>query len=73
MRVKSNRKEDILKLKLGLSADPIDHAEEAGPLIAHFATDDKLVLLETLEASEFLSKLTRGMMRAENEMAVEAS
>lgn len=69
MRVRYNRKEDVLTLEL--SEAPIDHAEEAGPIIAHFSTDDRLVLLEILEASDFLSKLTKATMRAEGERAVE--
>jgi hypothetical protein len=44
MRVRYNREEDILTLEL--SEAPIDHAEEAGPLIVHFAADDRLVVLE---------------------------
>jgi len=36
MQVRYNRKEDILVLEL--SPDPVDHAEEAGLLIAHFST-----------------------------------
>jgi len=69
MQVKYNRKEDILVLEL--SSDVVDHAEEAGPLIVHFSADGKLVLLEILEASEFLSKLSKTTMTAESEQAVE--
>ena len=69
MRVRYNRKEDILTLVM--SEAPIDHAEEVGPIIIHFSPDDRLVLLEILEASDFLSKLTKATMRAEGEMAVE--
>ena len=69
MRVKYNRREDILTLEL--LAAPIDHAEEAGPIIAHFSMDDKLVLLEILEASDFLSRLTKATMRAESERGIE--
>ena len=69
MKVRYNRKEDILTLELSKAA--IDHAEESGPLIAHFSTDDKLVLLEILEASEFLADLTKATMKAEGRRAVE--
>ncbi len=69
MKVKYNRKEDILILEL--SEATIDHAEEAGPIVAHFSTDDRLILLEILEASDFLSKLTKVTIRAEGERAVE--
>lgn len=57
MKIKYNRQEDILTLEL-LKA-PIDHAEEAGPIIAHFSADDELVLLEILEARDFLAQLTK--------------
>ena len=69
MRVRYNRGEDILTLEL--SDAPIDHAEEAGPLIAHFTADDRLVVLEILEASDFLAKLTKGAMQADGKSAVE--
>ena len=60
MRVRYKREEDILPLEL--SDAPLDHAEEAGPLIAHFTADDRLVVLEILEASDSLAKLTKGAM-----------
>ena len=63
MRVRYNRKEDILILELSKAS--IYHAEEAGPIIAHFSRDDKLVLLEILEASDFLAELTKATMKAE--------
>ena len=69
MKVRYNRKEDILTLEV--SRAPIDHAEEAGPIIAHFSTDDKLVLLEILEASDFLADLTKATMKAEGRNSVE--
>ena len=69
MHVSYNRKEDILVLEL--SQGVVDHAEESGPLIAHFSAGGKLVLLEILEASEFLAQLSKTTMRAENETLVE--
>lgn len=69
MHVTYNRKEDILVLEL--SEDAVDHAEESGPLIAHFSAEGKLVLLEILEASEFLAQLSKTTMRAESEKMVE--
>ena len=69
MKVRYNRKEDILVLELSRAS--IDHAEEAGPIIAHFSEDDKLVLLEILEASDFLSKLTKATIKANGEKTVE--
>lgn len=69
MKVRYNRKEDILVLEVSKAA--IDHAEEAGPIIAHFSTGDKLVLLEILEASDFLAQLTKATMKAEGRGPVE--
>ena len=70
MKVRYNRKSDILTLEL--SEASIDHAEETGPIIIHFsAADDRLVLLEILEASDFLANLTKAAVRAEDEMAAE--
>jgi len=69
MKVRYNRKEDILTLEVSKAS--IDHAEEAGPIIAHFSTDDKLVLLEILEASDFLAQLTKATIKAEGRGSVE--
>jgi hypothetical protein len=69
MKASYNRKEDILVLEL--SSEVVDHAEETGPIIAHFSTDGKLVLLEILEASDFLSKLAKTTMTVESEKVVE--
>ena len=68
MRVRYNRKEDILVLEVSKAS--IDHAEEAGPIIAHFSEDDRLVLLEILEARDFLSKLTKATAKANGEKSV---
>ena len=69
MKVRYNRKSDILTLEL--SEASIDHAEETGPIIIHSSADDRLVLLEILEASDFLANLTKAAVRAEDEMAAE--
>ena len=57
MKVRHNRKEDILILEVSKAS--IDHAEESGH-IAHFSADDRLVLLEILEASDFLARFDKG-------------
>ena len=69
MKVRYNRKEDILVLEV--SKGSIDHAEESGPIIAHFSADDRLVLLEILEASNFLADLTKATMKAEGRDSVD--
>jgi len=50
MKIRYSREQDILIIEL--STDPIDYAEEAGPIIAHFTKEGKLVLLEIMDASE---------------------
>ena len=69
MKVRYNRKEDILVLEV--SKGSIDHAQESGPIIAHFSADDKLVLLEILEASDFLADLTKATVKVEGRDSVE--
>jgi len=53
-----------------VSKASINRAEEAGPIIAHFSQDDRLVLLEILEASDFLSKLAKATAKANGEKTV---
>jgi hypothetical protein len=69
MKVRYNRKEDILTLEVSKAS--IDRAEESGPIIAHFSTDDKLVLLEIIESSDFLADLTKATMKVEGRGSVE--
>jgi hypothetical protein len=69
MKVRYNRNEDVLALEV--SKGSVDHAEESGPISAHFSADDRLVLLEILEASDFLADLTKATMKAEGRSSVE--
>lgn len=57
MKVQYNREDDVLTIHLAEGI--IDHAEEAEGVIVHFSLDDHPVLLEVLDASEFLSRLTK--------------
>lgn len=50
MKIKYSREQDILIIEL--STEPVDHAEEAESIIAHFTKEGKLVLLEIMDASE---------------------
>lgn len=45
---------DVDALIIEFSNKRIDHAEESGPFIVHFSKDGEPVLLEILDASEFL-------------------
>ena len=64
MKIKYSRNEDILIIEL--SNGKIDYAEEAGPIIIHFSSDKKPVLLEILEASEFLSEVIKLTVNAKS-------
>jgi len=58
MKISYDQTEDIMMIETTPNT-PIDHAEESGPLIAHLSKDGHLVLLEILDASEFLSSLIK--------------
>ena len=62
MNVEYDREEDILTIEIS-RAGKIDHAEQAGSFIAHFNPEGKLVLLEILDASEFLTSLIKVSLR----------
>ena len=53
-----DREEDILMIEV-IDKGVIDHAGHSGPFIAHLTADGRLVLLEILDASEFLSSLIK--------------
>ncbi|MGB9659522.1 MAG: DUF2283 domain-containing protein [Nitrososphaerales archaeon] len=62
MKVKYDREEDILVYEI--SDEKIDYAEEMGPVIVHFTKDSKPVMLEILDASEFLTQAMRVAIRS---------
>ena len=53
MNIRYDKEEDILVIKV--SDEPIDYAEEIGSIIVHFTKNDKAVLFEILDATEFLA------------------
>lgn len=55
MKVKYSSKEDILIYEVSKAA--IDHAEEVGDIIVHYSKRRRPVLLEILNASEFLNRV----------------
>lgn len=71
MKVKYSREEDILLIEV--SDEPIEHAEEVGPIIVHFTKEEKPVLLEILDASEFLAEATKITMKPQSEGEIKAS
>ncbi len=69
MKINYDREEDILMLET-VSNSVIDHAEHSGPFIAHFSQAGELVLLEILDASEFLASLVKATARGKPEELV---
>ena len=69
MKVRYNRDEDIMFLEI--SSAPIDFAEEMGPIIVHFTDKGKPVLLEILDASEFIAMATKSTIKAKDAEPVE--
>ena len=62
MKIRYDREEDIATIEV--SPEKIDHAEEIGPIIVHFSKQGKPVLLEILDASEFIAETTRAMAKS---------
>ncbi|VVB91853.1 Uncharacterised protein [uncultured archaeon] len=69
MKISYNREQDILMYEI--SDEPIDYAEEVGNIIVHFTKEGRPVLLEVLDASEFLAETTKITMRSFDETPVE--
>jgi formyltetrahydrofolate synthetase len=65
MKISYDREQDIMLLEL--SAKPIKYAEKMGPVIVHFTKDEKPVLLEILDASEFIAAALKTSLRAKQE------
>ncbi len=70
MKIRYDREVDILLIEF--SDEKIEYAEEAGHMIIHFTKDNKPVLIEILDASEFLSELTKISMKATSRELIEA-
>ncbi|CAD6493621.1 MAG: hypothetical protein FFODKBPE_00530 [Candidatus Argoarchaeum ethanivorans] len=62
MKISYNREDDILVYEVG--EGKIDYAEEMGPIIVHFDKKGKPLLLEILDASEFITQTTKFSMKA---------
>lgn len=71
MRIGYDRANDILMIEV--SRKPVDHAEELGPLIVHFSKQGHPVLLEVMDASDFLSAATKVTAQAKTEHLVPIS
>ena len=71
MKVSYNREEDIMMLEV--SSDTIDFAEEMWPIIVHFSEKRKPVLLEILDASEFIATVAKSTIKSKNAEPFEVS
>lgn len=56
-----------------VSDEPIDYAEEVGPIIVHLTKTGKPVLLEIMDAREFLAETTKATMKASGKEFMEIS
>ena len=66
MKISYDREEDILMIEIKDNGI-IDHAEQNGIFISHFDTDEQMLLLEILDASEFLSSLIKATIRGKEQ------
>jgi uncharacterized protein YuzE len=71
MRIRYDRESDVLVIDQGREGDRIDHAEELGPMIAHYNEQGRLILLEILDESEFVTAILQAIMRTEDREPVE--
>ncbi len=65
MEISYDREKDIMLVEL--STRPIEYAEKMGPIIVHFTKTEKPVLLEILDASEFIAATLKTSLRAKEE------
>ena len=63
MKVSYDRDEDVLLIETSEAGD-IDHAEHTGPFIAHFDRNGQLIILEVIDASEFIASLVKTTLRS---------
>ena len=70
MKIRNDSEVDILTMEV--SEEKIDYAEEVGGIIVHFTEKGKPVVLEILDASEFLTQTTKIAMQKKAEGIVES-
>ena len=59
MKFKYNKEDDVLMIEL--SKAPIDYAEQSGDLIVHFSPKREAVLLEILDATNWLKNMGKSI------------
>ncbi len=62
-KMRYDSQEDILMIWLA-EGKPIDHAEQVGNSILHLSAEDEPLLLEVLNAREFVLDLMRAVLNA---------
>lgn len=67
MNLTYDRGEDILSIETSENG-VIDHAEQSGTFIAHLSEDGHLILLEILDASEFLGTVLKTTLRSQEDV-----
>jgi uncharacterized protein YuzE len=65
MKVRYDKDVDILVIDQGKKGDMIDYAEQLNSIIAHFTKEGKPVLLEILDATEFLTTTIKAITSPE--------
>jgi uncharacterized protein YuzE len=68
MKIRYNREMDIATIEI--CSKKIDYAKEAQNIIIHFSKDNEPVLLEILDASKFLTNVTRATIRSIKETPI---
>ena len=66
MKISYDREEDILMIKMK-DKGTIDHAEQTDSFIMHYDLDGEVLLIEILDASEFLSSLIKATIRGKEQ------
>jgi len=66
MKIHYDRDEDAMMIEFVQNGD-IEYAEQSGPLIPHFSNEGQLILLEILQASDFLSSLIKASLRDQDQ------
>ena len=61
MKVRSDEEDDVLTYEV--SDEPIEYAGEMGQVIVHFTKDSKPVLLEILDAKNFVLGTLSSLVR----------
>lgn len=55
---------DVDALLVELSDEPISYAEDDGQVILHYSDDEKLVLIEILDVTQFMAEDSDAVMSA---------